>query len=230
MENMLNFTKEEEIFKPLNNRYDSEFRIKAILRLIWKYNLNVDRFIEYVKYLTNYEYTDILWLSYNYEDYLDAEYMLRGEKLSKMTKYPKNLVQAHHNRTSIRKIIEEEKLKLKLGKAKELEKQLYAAHKNLEYKGSKYSIVVPNDSDDVIQEGNNLNHCVGSYVGKIFRGETFIVFMRRTDDIDTSFITVEIRNGEIVTALGQQNRVISIEERNFLHRYANAKGIKLKKT
>lgn len=229
-ENMLKLIKEEEIFKPLNNTYDPYYRTRNILRLIWKYNLNIDRFIEYVKYLTEYEYTDILWLSYNYEDYLDAEYILRGEKLSKMTKYPKNLVQAHHNRTSIRKIIEEEKLKLKLEKAKELEKQLYAAHKNLEYKGSKYSIVVPNNSNDVIQEGNDLNHCVGSYIGKISRGETFIVFMRKTEDINTSFITVEIKNGVITTALGQQNRTISAEERKFLHRYANAKGIKLKKT
>lgn len=230
IEDMFEFIKEEEIFEPLNNRYDSEYRIRIILRLIWKYNLDRDRFVEYVKYLTEYEYTDILWLSYNYEDYLDAEYMLRGEKLSKMTKYPKNLVQAHHNRTSIKKIIEEEKLKLKLEKAKELEKQLYAAHKSLEYKGSKYSIVVPNNSDDVIQEGNDLNHCVGSYIGKISRGETFIVFMRKTEDIDTSFITVEIKNGEIVTALGQQNRTISVEERKFLHLYANTKGIKLKTT
>lgn len=229
-ENMLKLIDEEDIFKPLNNCYDSYYRKRNILRLIWKYNIDIDRFIEYVKYLTEYEYTDIVWLSYNYEDYLYAEYMLRGEKLSKMTKYPKNLVQAHHNRTSVRRIIEEEKQKLKLEEAKKLEKQLYTSHKNLEYKGPKYSIVTPDDPDDVIQEGNNLNHCVGSYIGKISRGETFIVFMRKTEDIDTSFITVEIKNGEIVTALGQQNRTICIEERMFLHRYANAKGLKLKTT
>ena len=61
--------------------------------------------MQYLKQL-QFEYTNIQWIVHNYEDYLDAEYFLRGNKMRKMNKYPSNLVQMHHNRTEVMKTIE----------------------------------------------------------------------------------------------------------------------------
>ena len=217
---------EEDIFEDLNG-FSRTHRLNDITNMIWHYNLDINRFIEYAKYLKEYEYTDLNWIALHYEDYLRAEYILRGQKYSKMTKYPKNLIQAHHNRTAIIKEIEEERMRLAEKAQREMDKQLYLNHKYLGYKNSKYSIVVPNDAEDVIAEGSNLNHCVGSYIGRISRGETFIVFMRESDDINKSFITVEIKNNTITTALGLHNRTISRDERDFLNHYARIKRLKV---
>ena len=217
---------EEDIFEDLHG-FVRGHRINTIADIIWTYNLDIDRFVEYIKYLKEYEYTDLNWVALNYEDYLRAEYILRGQKYSKMTKYPKNLIQAHHNKTAIIKEIEQERMRLAKEEQKEKDRQLYINHKYLEYQDSKYSIIVPNEAEDVIAEGNNLNHCVGSYIGRISRGETFIVFMRKTDNIDESFITVEIKNNTIRTALGLRNRTISKDEKDFLKHYAEIKRLKV---
>lgn len=218
--------KRENIFEDLNG-FSRTHRLNNIANMIWHYNLDIDRFIEYAKYLKEYEYTDLNWIALHYEDYLRAEYILRGQKYSKMTKYPKNLIQAHHNRTAIIRKIEEERMRLAEKAQREMDKQLYLNHKYLGYKNSKYSIVVPNDAEDVIAEGSNLNHCVGSYIGRISKGETFIVFMRESDDINKSFITVEIKNNAITTALGLHNRTISRDEKDFLKHYARIKRLKV---
>ena len=59
-----------------------------------------------------------------------------------------------------------------------------------------YSIVRPTSPEDVIREGNDLDHCVGSYIDRIIQKESNIVFLRRTDDLDTSLVTVEILTDE----------------------------------
>lgn len=217
---------EEDIFKDLSG-FSRSHRLDAIAHMIWDYNLDINRFVEYANYLKEYEYTDLNWVALHYEDYLRAEYKLRNDKYSKMTKYPRSLVQAHHNRTAIIRKIEEERMRLAKEEQKELDRQLYMSHKYLGYKNSQYSIVVPNDAEDVIAEGSNLNHCVGSYIGRISRGETFIVFMRESDNIDKSFITVEIKHNTITTALGLHNRTISRSEKDFLKHYARIKRLKI---
>lgn len=216
----------EDIFKDLHG-FSRGHRLNTIANIIWSYNLDIDRFIEYAKYLKEYEYTDLNWIALHYEDYLRAEYVLRRQKYSKMTKYPTNLIQAHHNKTAIIKEIERERMRLAEEEQKEKDRQLYMSYKYLEYKNSKYSIIVPNEAEDVVAEGNNLNHCVGSYIGRISRGETFIVFMRESDNIDESFITVEIKNNTIRTALGLRNRTISKDEKDFLKHYARIKRLKI---
>lgn len=217
---------EEDIFKDLDG-FSRGHRLDAIARIIWDYNLDINRFVEYANYLKEYEYTDLNWIALHYEDYLRAEYALRRQKYSKMTKYPKNLIQAHHNRTAIIREIERERMRLAEEEQKEKDRQLYMSYKYLEYKNSKYSIIVPNEAEDVVAEGNNLNHCVGSYIGRISRGETFIVFMRESNNIDESFITVEIKNNTIKTALGLRNRTVLKDEKDFLKHYAKIKRLKI---
>ena len=133
----------------------------------------------------------------------------------------------HHNRTSVMKDIEMEKERLKDEERKAQDKKIYDSYKHLEYKPKKsdYCIVVPENCDDVVEEGNKLNHCVGGYIGRISRKETFIVFMRRQGMEDMPFVTVEIINGNLCTALGQSNRRLEKEEKLFLQNFANKKEL-----
>ena len=125
------------------------------------------------------------------------------------------------------KDIELQKEKLKDDERREKDKKIYESYKYLEYKPKKsdYCIVVPEDCDDVIEEGNKLSHCVGGYVSRISDEETFIIFMRRQKMEDIPFITVEVKNGRLCTALGQFNRRLESKEKKFLQKFANKKGL-----
>ena len=70
-----------------------------------------------------------------------------------------------------------------------------------------------------------MHHCVGSYIGRISKKDTFIVFMRKQEEEDAPYITVEVKNGNICTALGYMNRRINNKERIFLEKYAEAKNL-----
>ena len=64
-----------------------------------------------------------------------------------------------------------------------------------------YIFSVPSSVRDLIQEGNDLHHCVGSYANKIMNGESCIVFMRDAETPNVSFITIDInKNYELLEA------------------------------
>lgn len=97
----------------------------------------------------------------------------------------------------------------------------------LEFEDKKFCVVVPNNSKDIISEGTSLNHCVSSYVDRILNGETYIFFLRETEDKDKSLITLELKNGSVVNAKGSYNRQTSPEERKFLEKYCKKSELRL---
>lgn len=56
-------------------------------------------------------------------------------------------------------------------------------------------IVVPTGILDIMHEGSNLHHCVGSserYLDRIERRESYVLFLRRTRDPSKSYYTLEV--------------------------------------
>ena len=70
-----------------------------------------------------------------------------------------------------------------------------------EYTGEMYSIVVPSGVRDVMREGDALSHCVGKsdrYWERIEQQEAYILFLRKTAEIDKPYYTLEVEpNGTI---------------------------------
>ena len=69
-----------------------------------------------------------------------------------------------------------------------------------EYSPSKsdYVVIIPTQPVDVAKEGIELHHCVKSYIPRIAKGETNILFIRQKEDIEKPFFTVEVDNNAIV--------------------------------
>lgn len=75
------------------------------------------------------------------------------------------------------------------------------------YEDEEFQIVAPNKASDVRIEGQNLGHCVGTYVNRITSGQTNILFLRKKKDPNASFYTIEVSNdGYIVQVHGKGNR------------------------
>ena len=75
----------------------------------------------------------------------------------------------------------------------------YAKHsKAWEFEYNGYTIVLPTCANDIVDEGANMHHCVGSYVSSVIENRTYIVFVRKTDSPDQCYITCQVHtSGEI---------------------------------
>ena len=97
---------------------------------------------------------------------------------------------------------------------------LYEGLKRLEYKGEKFSIVVPKALDLVVKEGQALNHCVANYIDGLVEGQYSIVFLRDNEDLDRPLVTVQVHGDRVSQARGVNNRAVTQEEQAFLDQFA----------
>lgn len=88
-----------------------------------------------------------------------------------------------------------------------------------------YKVYAPNSTDDVKKEGDNLSHCVGSYIKRVIDGESLIYFLREKED--ESLITLEVKDGKINQARGFNNRNPYEEEIKAIKIFADKAGLEL---
>lgn len=98
--------------------------------------------------------------------------------------------------------------------------------------GEKYSIVVPKSLAEITSEGMALSHCVGSYLESHAQGNTNIVFLRKNDEIDTSFYTIEVDpHNYVVQIHGKHNRWLGNDPDaiSFVWKWIEDRGFKCEK-
>jgi hypothetical protein len=101
------------------------------------------------------------------------------------------------------------------------------ARTDLLFEDSKFVVVLPDCSKDVVREGTSLNHCVGSYVDKIISGDCYICFLRSVSSRDVSLVTLEIKGTSLIQAKGSYNRSLRSEEFVFLRKFCKEKNLNL---
>ncbi|MEE1176187.1 MAG: PcfJ domain-containing protein, partial [Paludibacteraceae bacterium] len=70
--------------------------------------------------------------------------------------------------------------------------KVYPKAKEFELVDEVYSVICPEQITSLLLEGRTLHHCVGSYINSVAGGNEYILFLRKTDDIDTPFFTINI--------------------------------------
>ncbi|WP_313530585.1 PcfJ domain-containing protein [Anaerotignum sp.] len=71
----------------------------------------------------------------------------------------------------------------------------HALKEKYEYADENYTILAPARVEDIIQEGRNLSHCVADserYWDRIERHEAYVLFLRRSSDVEKPYYTLEI--------------------------------------
>lgn len=79
-----------------------------------------------------------------------------------------------------------------------------------EWRGDKYSVLVPSGAVDIMREGRRLDHCIvredeNRYLERIEREETYIMFLRKNSDVDAPWYTMEVEPGGNVIQLRTYN-------------------------
>lgn len=82
-------------------------------------------------------------------------------------------------------------------------------------KGKGLILVVPKNGDEIRAEGEALHHCVGGYVERVAKGETNIFFVRKADEPDKSYFTMEWNHNKIIQCRGMKNCGMPPEVRAF---------------
>ena len=208
----------------MSNYYEDY--LHRISRLINEYNYNHIHLIKYLNYIREYE--NINWdnaTSFLIDYYRMKKQMLRKpdgtyKSIKSIEKYPKYL-KSNHDIISKQYSIFKETYDENLFRSKYTEKDFI-------YNDKKYFVSIPYTTDEVKQEGENLHHCVKSYIEHVIDNKCHILFMREKPE--ESLITMEYRESDnaIVQIKGMYNRNPTQEEYSFIKKYCKIKGFELK--
>jgi hypothetical protein len=181
----------------LNSYRDEDFNI---IVHCFSYNFpNVlEKYKNYKKYFDYYpKVTCHLENSYFYScgDYFRM--LINNENTIPTNMFPKypapEQIEHYHNRLVeyIRNLKDQEKMqRIKaLNKTYDL---LKPQLKKLEYSNDKYSIIIPEQLEDLIKEGDVLHHCVGSYVDAVINKRNKIYFLRKNTELTKPYFTIDV--------------------------------------
>jgi hypothetical protein len=120
-----------------------------------------------------------------------ADYMMNCKKLGydiadKRVKYPRAFRKIH-DRVADEVASRENKFQCKAFAA------LYQKYSKIyEYEDEKFIVILPKSPNDLIREGREMHHCVGTYINRYTEEESIILLIRRRQAPDVPFITAEI--------------------------------------
>lgn len=90
----------------------------------------------------------------------------------------------------------------------------YAKHaKAWEFEYGDFIVSIPTCGQDIVDEGANMHHCVGSYVGRVVEGRTYICFIRHKATPNECYLTCQVDSyGNIHQYYLAYDRYISSDE------------------
>lgn len=218
------FHRDENIFIDEDGYVNDAYSYKRqnLMETILTFNINVDRFVEYLNTIFHIEKVtlDDIIDNYHYRDYLNMQREIHHGRLSKVIKYPINFMTAFHRTKKQYDILKQSIDKLKF--LEEMEKA-----QKLDYLNKKYSIKVAQTPNEIEEEGDKLHHCVRSYIKPMSEGKTSIFLMRKIEDLKKPFVTVEVKNGKLTQAYGAYDKKPTEDALEFLRKWAKNNNLEL---
>ena len=146
--------------------------------------------------------------------------------------FPQNLHQAHQTtieliaiETERRRALDAQRREAEIAKQlADMEKKYKKIRPKLEekysYQADGYAIIIPPNVEDFTREGLEMHNCVGGYKERVASGSTQVVYIRKLDDMDKSFGTMEISTREtIIQARGKYNKDLPEDAEAFVEKF-----------
>lgn len=152
-----------------------------------------------------------------YDDYLRMEYEMFGKIKDK---YPSYLKTQHDITVNKYNVWKKHKNDLKIFDNSQ-------ENQYLEYKDNDYTIMLPKNSAEILDEAIQQHNCLASYVNRIAENQTIVLFMRDNKDLEKSLVTIEVKDNEVKQAKQVLNNGIDEKQREFLVKWCKEKNIDL---
>lgn len=169
-----------------------------------------------------------------YSDYLDMA-QARGADIHDEIIYRNKRWREFHDR-----YVEEanrEKAKQKAKKFTGIQRDYKKNVKLYAWEGKGFSMLVPRNYLDIVDEGTRQHHCVGAsdtYMTRMATRQSFILFLRHSDNLEEPYYTLEVKpNGQIVQAYAaydrkpdydQVSKILKLWQRDIAKRQKGAKA------
>ena len=76
-------------------------------------------------------------------------------------------------------------------------------------------VVSPKNYNDLLQEGHKLNHCIADYAKGMVENKYMIYFIRKKDEIDKPYYTMQYMKGKVTQCRGKGNRMMNDDVATF---------------
>ena len=168
---------------------------------------------QYKNFNDNYYRSETSVLS-TWIDYINQCKELKLDLNNKNILYPKDLHKRHLDLTKTINVKKNETNDKKILKRLDKLKEKYFYQNNL------FLIRPAETSEDLINEGGKLNHCVAARYTKLYaNGETDILLLRDKNNPYEPFVTVEVRDYRLVQAYGKNNTIPDKKVQDFLKEF-----------
>ncbi|WP_010497780.1 PcfJ domain-containing protein [Paenibacillus elgii] len=189
----------------------NKYAHRSALRVAENYKLPVNKFLRYIYF--ECDVSQGLSSSVAIQQYDDYIRMATEMEYERFDRYPKFLKTIHD--------IVSRNYKIKLDEIELKQWRLVCEeNKKFEYTYNDYKIFPPSEPDELIKEGNILGHCVGSYVNKVRKRLSTILFLREKEDIEKPLVTIEVIGNRITQVQGKMRLPIDNQEKNAIKKFA----------
>lgn len=186
----------------LNFITDNFYLVKLILKYV-KFDDVLDYFKEQELSLNNL---------HEYYDYLRCCEEMKLNLKDNSILFPKHFIQQHDKITN----------EMVIAKNPQTDKRIKSISNVLilnKYEDDKYIIFPSNGVSSLIDESSQQSNCVRIYCDMVSNNECQIYFMRYKDNIQKSFVTIEVRNGKVVQAKTRFNQEPPVEAMNIIRKW-----------
>lgn len=148
-------------------------------------------------------------------DWKDYIRMLQadGFELTTANMFPRSLKEEHDKMANAIKTMKN------MEKNEKYKQMIYQYKKQYSFTYKGLVIVVPESLENIVKEGNEQHHCVASYVDRVAAGGTCILLLRKEEEPDKPFFTLEIQDVSIVQCRGKYNEDQTSEVKKFLAKF-----------
>lgn len=204
-----------------NRIMDISTRPYYFITLRKEYGISYTKALEYLKSCYDYQCISNQEAIGIWTDYLRMAKDMTYRLDNKNTKYPQSLKKEHDKASFAYRVVIDKKNREAFHESAKRNRKYAYSFDNL-------IAIIPEEPEEIVEEGTNQKHCVASYVNSVRDGNTIIAFIRKKEDPTTSYYTVEIQNDAIVQVRGYTNRAPREKEvLTFLDKWATARKLTL---
>lgn len=149
----------------------------------------------------------------DWTDYIENCKVLKYDTKNEFVLFPRHFKAAHDSSVKAALDIKNHE------KDKDFKKVMKEVRKQYTYETKTYAVVIPNTTGEITYEGQQLHHCVGTYIDRVLKKETVILFIRKKEEIDSPFYTMEVRNGTISQVRGKNNCDMTPQVKQFVESF-----------
>lgn len=108
---------------------------------------------------------------------------------------------------------------------KQIRQNIRKSPEDWQEKGTEYVVRYPQTINDFLREAIYMRNCLKTYVEAFLDNETTILFIRKADDVNKPFITMEVFEGRFTQASHRFNEGCTLEEHAWISEYCRRHGI-----